>query len=46
MARGVIDTKDVIYFLSIIFAGLVGTELTLSKRNVCKLIIECLIKYH
>ncbi|MCX6249175.1 MAG: ABC transporter permease subunit [Bacteroidetes bacterium] len=34
MARGVIDTKDLFYFFSIIFAGLIGTELTLSKRNV------------
>ena len=34
MARGVIDSKDIFYFLSIIFAGLIGTELTLSKRNV------------
>jgi ABC-2 type transport system permease protein len=34
MARGVIDSKDLFYFLSIIFAGLIGTELTLSKRNV------------
>lgn len=34
MARGVIDSKDVFYFLSIIFIALVGTELTLSKRNI------------
>jgi len=34
MARGVIDSKDVFYFLSIIFAGLIGTELTISKRNL------------
>ena len=34
MARGVIDSKDVIYFLSIIFLGLAGTELALSKRNL------------
>jgi ABC-2 type transport system permease protein len=34
MSRGVIDSKDVIYFLSIIFAGLLGTELALSKRNL------------
>jgi ABC-2 type transport system permease protein len=34
MARGVLDSKDVVYFLSIIFAALVGTELTISKRNV------------
>ena len=34
MARGVLDSKDVVYFLSIIFAALAGTELTISKRNV------------
>ncbi|MEI6681082.1 MAG: ABC transporter permease subunit [Bacteroidota bacterium] len=34
MARGVIDTKDLLYFLSIIFTGLIGTELALSRRNV------------
>jgi ABC-2 type transport system permease protein len=33
MARGVIDSKDILYFLSIIFAGLLGTELVLSRRN-------------
>jgi ABC-2 type transport system permease protein len=34
MARGVIDSKDILYFLSIIFLGLTGTELSLSKRNI------------
>ncbi len=34
MARGVIDTKDVIYFSSLIIGGLIGTELALSKRNI------------
>jgi ABC-2 type transport system permease protein len=33
MARGVIDSKDIFYFLSIIFTGLLGTELILSRRN-------------
>jgi ABC-2 type transport system permease protein len=33
MARGVIDSKDILYFLSIIFTGLLGTELMLSRRN-------------
>ncbi len=33
MARGVIDSKDILYFLSIIFAGLLGTELVLSRRH-------------
>lgn len=34
MARGVIDSKDVIYFLSIILMGLTGTEIAVSKRNL------------
>ena len=33
MARGVIDSKDILYFLSIIFAGLLGAELVQSRRN-------------
>lgn len=34
IARGVIDTKDIIYFLSIAFFGLVLAETALSKRNI------------
>jgi len=34
MARGVIDTKDILYFCSVILTGLIGTELALSKRNL------------
>ena len=34
ISRGVIDTKDLIYFFSIIFIGLVSTEAVLSKRNL------------
>jgi len=34
MARGVIDSKDLFYFFSVIFTGLIGTELALSKRNI------------
>ena len=34
MARGVIDSKDVLYFLSIIILGLIGSELSLSRRNI------------
>ena len=34
MARGVIDSKDIFYFLSIILLGLLGTELALSRRKV------------
>jgi ABC-2 type transport system permease protein len=33
IARGVIDSKDIIYFLSIITLGLVGSEAVLSKRD-------------
>jgi ABC-2 type transport system permease protein len=33
LSRGVIDTKDLIYFGSIIFTGLFLTEVSLSKRN-------------
>ncbi len=33
MSRGVIDTKDVIYFLSLTFLGLMLTEIVISKRN-------------
>jgi len=34
VSRGVIDSKDIIYFLSLIFIGLVSTEAKLSKRNL------------
>lgn len=34
VTRGVVDTKDLIYFLSIIFLGLVASEAALSKRNM------------
>jgi ABC-2 type transport system permease protein len=33
LSRGVIDSKDLIYFGSIIFMGLFLTEVSLSKRN-------------
>ncbi|HJW28420.1 MAG TPA: ABC transporter permease, partial [Saprospiraceae bacterium] len=33
MSRGVIDTKDVLYFLSLTFLGLMLTELVVSKRK-------------
>jgi ABC-2 type transport system permease protein len=33
MSRGVIDSSDLIYFLSLIFLGLFLTEMSLSKRN-------------
>jgi len=34
ITRGVIDTKDIIYFVSVIFIGLFSSELVLSKRNI------------
>ena len=34
MSRGVIDTRDLIYFLSTIFLGLFLAELSLTKRNI------------
>ncbi|MFW5780994.1 MAG: ABC transporter permease subunit [Bacteroidota bacterium] len=34
ISRGVIDSKDIIYFLSIIFVALFATELVLAKRNM------------
>ncbi|MDE0471876.1 MAG: ABC transporter permease [Ekhidna sp.] len=33
LSRGVIDSRDIIYFISIILIGLVGTKIMLSKRN-------------
>ena len=36
ISRGVIDTKDLIYFLSIIFLGLIATEAVLSKRTIAE----------
>lgn len=36
ISRGVIDSKDIIYFLSIIFLGLFLSEANLSKRNIVK----------
>lgn len=34
ISRGVIDSKDIVYFLSIIFLGLTLSEISLSKRNL------------
>ena len=34
ISRGVIDSKDIIYFLSISFLGLILAETMLSKRNI------------
>ena len=33
LSRGVIDSRDIIYFLSIITLGLIATQVMLSKRN-------------
>lgn len=34
VARGVIDTKDLIYFVSLTFLGLVATEANMTKRHI------------
>jgi ABC-2 type transport system permease protein len=34
ISRGVVDTRDLVYFLSIIFIGLFLSELSLTKRNI------------
>ena len=34
ISRGVVDTRDLVYFLSIIFVGLFLSELSLAKRNI------------
>ena len=34
ISRGVLDSKDIIYFLSIIFLRLTASEIVLSKRNL------------
>ena len=33
LARGVVDSKDLVYFGSIIFLGLFLTEVSMAKRN-------------
>jgi ABC-2 type transport system permease protein len=34
IARGVVDTRDVIYFVSVTFLGLFFASVSLSKRNI------------
>lgn len=34
ITRGVIDTRDLIYFISLSFIGLISTEAVLAKRNI------------
>jgi ABC-2 type transport system permease protein len=34
ISRGVIDSKDLIYFFSIIFIGLAASEIAVAKRNI------------
>ncbi|MFC2087131.1 ABC transporter permease subunit [Bacteroidota bacterium] len=34
ISRGVIDSKDLVYFLSVVFIGLFLSEINLAKRNV------------
>ena len=36
ISRGVIDSKDIIYFLSIIFLGLFSSEAFLAKKNIVR----------
>lgn len=36
VSRGVVDSRDVIYFLSIILFALFGTETVLAKRNITR----------
>jgi len=33
MSRGVVDSRDIIYFLSVLFISLVGSTVVLSRRN-------------
>jgi ABC-2 type transport system permease protein len=34
ISRGILDSRDLIYFLSIVFIGLFLSELSLTKRNL------------
>lgn len=34
ISRGVVDSKDIIYFFSVILLGLIGSEAVLAKRNI------------
>jgi ABC-2 type transport system permease protein len=34
MVRGILDTRDILYFLTIIGIALILTELSLTKRNI------------
>lgn len=36
VTRGVVDSRDIIYFFSIIFFALLGTEAVLAKRNITR----------
>jgi len=36
VTRGVVDSRDIIYFLSIIFFALLGSEAVLAKRNITR----------
>ncbi|MCP3926988.1 MAG: ABC transporter permease subunit [Desulfobacterales bacterium] len=33
IAKGILDTRDILYFLSVCFVGLYGTHLSLSEKN-------------
>jgi len=34
IVRGVLDTRDLVYFISIVLIGLILSELSLTKRNL------------
>jgi ABC-2 type transport system permease protein len=33
IAKGIIDSRDIIYFLSVVFMGLYGTALVMEEKN-------------
>jgi len=33
IAKGIIDSRDILYFLSVIFIGLYGTHLVMQEKN-------------
>jgi ABC-2 type transport system permease protein len=33
IAKGIIDSRDIVYFLSVVFIGLYGTHLVMQEKN-------------
>jgi len=33
IARGIIDSRDIVYFLSVVFIGLYGTHIVMQEKN-------------